>query len=45
LAGGTVGVRIIQYLRATGEANFVIAVTYVLMLGSIGSYMFYDSLR
>jgi uncharacterized membrane protein YfcA len=45
LAGGTVGVRIIQHLRATGEANFVITVTYVVMLGGIGGYMFYDSLR
>jgi len=45
LAGGTLGVRIIQHLRAMGEANFVITVTYVVMLGSIGSYMFYDSVR
>ncbi len=45
LSGGTLGVRIIQHLRAAGEANFVITVTYVVMLGSIGSYMFYDSLR
>jgi uncharacterized membrane protein YfcA len=42
--GGTLGVRLIQLLRSTGEANFVISVTYVIMLGSIGSYMFYDSL-
>jgi uncharacterized membrane protein YfcA len=45
LIGGTLGVRIIQYLRAMGEANFVITVTYVVMLGSIGSYMLYDSIR
>ena len=42
--GGTLGVRLIHLLRSTGEANFVISVTYVIMLGSIGSYMFYDSL-
>ena len=42
--GGTLGVRLIQLLRSIGEANFVISVTYVIMLGSIGSYMFYDSL-
>ena len=42
--GGTLGVRLIQLLRSIGEANFVISVTYVVMLGSIGSYMFYDSL-
>ncbi len=45
LAGGTLGVRIIQHLRAAGEANFVITVTYVVMLGSIGGYMFHDSVR
>ena len=45
LIGGTLGVRIIQHLRATGEANFVITVTYVVMLGSIGAYMFHDSIR
>jgi uncharacterized membrane protein YfcA len=44
LAGGTLGVRLIQYLRTLGEANFVITVTYVVMLGSIGGYMLYDSL-
>ena len=42
--GGTLGVRLIHLLRSTGEADFVISVTYVVMLGSIGSYMFYDSL-
>jgi uncharacterized membrane protein YfcA len=45
LLGGTVGVRIIHCLRTAGEANFVITVTYVVMLGSIGSYMFADSVR
>jgi uncharacterized membrane protein YfcA len=45
LVGGTLGVRIIKILRIMGEANFVITVTYVVMLGGIGSYMFYDSLR
>jgi len=45
LTGGTLGVRLIKFLRALGEADFVITVTYVVMLGTIGSYMFYDSLR
>jgi uncharacterized membrane protein YfcA len=44
LAGGTIGVQIIKLLRALGEANFVITVVYVLMLGSVGSYMFFESL-
>jgi uncharacterized membrane protein YfcA len=43
--GGTLGVKLIKLLRTLGEANFVITVTYVVMLGSIGSYMFYDSVR
>jgi len=45
VAGGTLGVRVIQLLRAMGEADFVITVTYVVMLGGIGSYMFHDSIR
>ncbi len=45
LVGGTLGVPIVHYLSATGDADFVIAITYVVMLGSVGSYMFYDSVR
>jgi len=45
IAGGTVGVRLIQVLRAMGEADFVIVVTYVVMLAGIGSYMLYDGVR
>jgi len=44
LAGGTLGVRIIKVLRHLGEADFVITVVYVLMLGGIGFYMFFESL-
>ena len=44
LVGGTAGVRIMKLLRALGEANFVITVVYVLMLGGVGSYMFFESL-
>ncbi|MGD8278878.1 MAG: sulfite exporter TauE/SafE family protein, partial [Gemmatimonadota bacterium] len=32
-------------LRAAGNADFVITVTYVAMLGGIGAYMFAESLR
>lgn len=42
--GGLVGVHAIKILRATGNADFVIKITYVLMLGIIGSYMFIESL-
>ncbi len=44
IVGGTVGVRLIRILRHLGEADFVITVVYVVMLGGIGSYMFFESL-
>ena len=43
--GGTGGVQIVKILRATGNADFMIKLTYVIMLGVIGSYMFIDSWR
>jgi len=43
--GGSVGVWIIKLLRALGQADFLITVTYVVMLGGIGSYMFFESLE
>jgi len=45
LAGAAVGVRIIKALRALGSADLVITITYVLVLGAIGSYMFFESLQ
>lgn len=45
VAGGCVGVRVIKLLRALGNADFLINVTYVLMLGLVGGYMFYESLQ
>jgi uncharacterized membrane protein YfcA len=45
IAGGSVGVVLIRMLRALGSADFVITVTYVVMLGGIGAYMFVESLR
>jgi len=45
IAGGSVGVVLIKLLRALGSADFVITVTYVVMLGGIGAYMFVESLR
>lgn len=45
VAGGSVGVVLIRFLRALGNADFVITVTYVVMLGGIGAYMFVESLR
>jgi uncharacterized membrane protein YfcA len=45
VVGGTLGVQLIKILRALGNADFVIKVTYVVMLGVIGSYMFVESLQ
>ena len=42
--GGLVGVEAIKILRAMGNADFVIKITYVLMLGIVGTYMFIESL-
>jgi uncharacterized protein len=44
IIGSTFGVKLIRLLNVLGEANFVINVTYVVMLGSIGGYMFYESI-
>ena len=43
--GGTMGVQIIKILRQLGNADFLIKVTYVLMLGFVGFYMFIESLQ
>lgn len=45
LAGAAVGVQIIKILRALGNADLVISLTYVVMLGAIGLYMVIDSAR
>lgn len=45
ILGGTVGVQVIKVLRAMGNADFLISITYVLMLGGVGSYMFVESLQ
>lgn len=45
IIGGTGGVQIIQILRKMGNADFLINVTYVLMLGIIGGYMFVESIQ
>ncbi len=43
--GGTGGVEVIKMLRAMGNADFLINITYVLMLGLVGGYMFVESLQ
>jgi len=44
-AGGLVGVQLIKLLHAMGNADFVIKITYILMLGIVGVYMFVESLQ
>ncbi len=41
--GGLFGVQGIKVLNAMGNADFVIKMTYVLMLGIVGAYMFIES--
>ncbi|MGB9617118.1 MAG: sulfite exporter TauE/SafE family protein [Desulfomonilaceae bacterium] len=43
--GGTLGVHLIKFLRSLGSADFAIKITYVAMLGIVGSYMFAESLQ
>ncbi len=45
ILGGTLGVQVIKLLRAMGNADFLIAITYVIMLGGVGGYMFWESLQ
>jgi uncharacterized membrane protein YfcA len=45
LAGGYVGVEAIKALRTKGEANLTITLTYIVVLGALGSYMFWQSFR
>lgn len=44
IAGGALGVQIIKSLRGIGNAEFLIKMTYIVMLGIIGTYMFFESL-
>ncbi len=43
--GGTCGVHLMKVLRSLGNADFVIKITYVVMLGVVGFYMFLESLQ
>lgn len=45
LVGAAIGVHVIKLLRALGSADFVITATYVVMLSSIGAFMFVESLQ
>ncbi len=45
LVGAAIGVRIIKIVRALGNADFVITIFYVVVLGSVGTFMFVEGLR
>lgn len=45
LSGAAIGVEIIKVLRRLGEADLVITLTYVVVLGLVGGYMFIESLQ
>jgi uncharacterized membrane protein YfcA len=45
LVGAAFGVRAIKLLRELGEADLVITLTYIVVLGTLGAYMFVQSLR
>lgn len=42
--GGFAGVQIIKILKVIGNVDFVIKMTYILLLGIIGTFMFIESL-
>jgi uncharacterized membrane protein YfcA len=45
LVGGAIGVRIIRALGALGNADLVITITYVVVLGNVGVFMFLEGLH
>ncbi len=44
ITGGSLGVQIIKVLAAMGNVDFVIKLVYVVVLGTIGAFMFIESL-
>lgn len=45
LAGAGLGVQLIKILRALGNADFLITITYIVVLGGVGGSMFVASLK
>ena len=45
IIGGTFGVQVVKILREMGNFEFAIKAVYVVMLGSIGALMFFESLN
>jgi uncharacterized membrane protein YfcA len=45
LSGSAVGVQAVKALRARGNADLLISIMYIVVLGSLGSFMVYNSLK
>lgn len=45
LVGAQIGVQLIKALRALGSADMLITITYIAVLGSVGSFMMLNSIR
>lgn len=45
LTGAAIGVEIIKVLRALGNADVLIKLAYIFVLGSVGGLMFFDGIR
>ena len=45
LVGSLLGIQLFNALKAAGQADLFIALSYVIFLGSIGGLMFYESLQ
>ena len=44
MAGSTLGVRIVESLKAEGHIDFIIRILYVVLLGIVGTYMMMEGL-
>lgn len=45
LIGALIGVHIIKVMRALGDADLLILLAYIILLGSVGTSMFIDNIR
>ena len=45
LSGSAVGVQAVKVLRARGNADLLISIMYIVVLGALGSFMVYNSLK
>ncbi len=45
LSGSALGVQLVKILRARGNADLLISIMYIVVLGSLGSFMVYNSIK